>query len=75
MLDKRTFVNILNSIETFVGGYDKLEQALNTTFDNNFITNHVDKLLTAVGESFFTTEELTNIDYEVTIQTVLDITL
>ena len=73
MLDKRTFCRFLDILEEHTAGIDTLEQALRVTFDNNFLTNILDKSLDTIAESFFTDEQLTNLDYLPQVETVKDI--
>lgn len=72
MIEKHTFEDILNSLEYYTCGVDKLEQSLGVTFDNNFITNIMDNMLCALAHSFFTKAEIDDLDHQVQIETVKD---
>ena len=72
MLDKRTFCKFLNILEEHTVGVDTLEQALKVTFDNNFLTQILDKSLDIIAESFFTEEQLEDLDYQTQVETVKD---
>ena len=72
MIDKRTFSHLMNSLGSYVSGLENLETALNIMFDNNFLTTHIDRTLVTLSESFFTQEQLDNIEDQVAIETVTD---
>ena len=73
MIDKHTFENFIKILESYECGVSELETTLNVTFDNNFLTHTLDKMIDALSESFFTQEQLKNIDYVCQIETVKDI--
>ena len=73
MLDKRTFSALVDNLGSYVGGMEQLEQSLQVTFDDNFLTRHLDRLLNIIAESFFTREQIDNIEDQVAIETVKDI--
>lgn len=73
MLDKRTFCKLMDNLGSYVGGMEELERSLSVMFDDNFMTKIVDRTLVTIGESFFTEEQLNDIDNEVALNTVLDI--
>lgn len=72
MLSKKTFIRILDDLASYVGGVQQFENLFKTTFDNNFLTIHLDNTLVALGESFFTDKDLTDIDKQIAIETVID---
>ena len=58
MLASKTFEEFLNIIEYYEAGLSNLETTLNVLFDDNFLTNIIDNLITALANSFFTDQEL-----------------
>lgn len=73
MIDKHTFENFIKILESYECGLSELETTLNVTFDNNFLTHTVDKMIDTLSESFFTQEQLKDIDYVCQIETVKDL--
>ena len=72
MLSKKTFIRVLDDLASYVEGVQQFENLFKTTFDNNFLTIHLDSTLVALGESFFTEHELIDIDKQIAIETVID---
>lgn len=70
MLSKKTFIRILDDLSSYLAGMEQLERLFNTTFDKNFLTTHLDTTLKSLGESFFSEEELADIDEQIAIETV-----
>lgn len=73
MIDKRTFCKFLDILDEHTCGIDTLEQALNVTFDNNFLTHILDKSLDTIAESFFRDDQLEDLENQPMIETVKDI--
>ena len=73
MIDKKTFCDFIDSLESYVAGMEQLEQTLKVMFDNNFLTHHLDNSLDILSNSFFTEEELADSDQQVTVNTVRDL--
>ena len=73
MIEERTFVRFLDMIEDHCSGMEQLEETLHVTFDNNFLTKTVDKGLDTLAEGFFTEEQLNDVEWAPTLETVKDI--
>ena len=73
MLDKRTFCKLIDDLGFYVTGMEDLEKTLQVTFDNNFLTKHLDRCLETISQSFFTQEQIDDIDDQIAIETVTDI--
>lgn len=73
MLDKRTFCKLIDDLGFYVTGMEDLEKTLQVTFDNNFLTRHLDRSLETISQSFFTQEQIEDIDDQIAIETVTDI--
>ena len=73
MLDKRTFCKFLDMLAEYVGEVETLETCLKVTFDSNFLTHVIDKTLNNIAESFFTEEQLSDLEQQTTVETVKDI--
>lgn len=73
MLSVKTFEEFLNMIEYYQAGLSNLETTLNVMFDDNFLTNSIDNLITALANSFFTDEELDDDNTLETASIVTDI--
>ena len=53
MIEKHTFVDLLNTLETFVNGNDSLQTALSTYFDENYLTETEAALTDILSNAFF----------------------
>ena len=73
MIDKRTFCKLIDNVGSYVGELEVFEKSLKVTFDDNFLTHMIDNSLVIVGESFFTKEQLEDIEHDIPVNTVLDI--
>ena len=73
MIEERTFVKFLDIIEGHCSGMEQLEETLHVTFDNNFLTKTIDKGLCTLAEGFFTEEQLNDLEWVPTLETVKDI--
>ena len=73
MIDKRTFCKLIDNLGAYVGGMEELEKSLGVMFDDNFMTKMVDRTLVTIGESFFTKEQIDDIENDVALNTVTDI--
>lgn len=73
MIEKQAFCKLLNNLEHYVKGLRELEAVLKVTFDANFLTEHIDRNLIALSESFFSLEELEDLENLTKIETVKDI--
>ena len=72
MIDKHTFVDLLKTMKNYVTGLADFEKSLHTIFDDNFLIHIIDGTLVAVGEGFFTKEQLDDLENDVTVNTVID---
>ena len=73
MLNKSTFVSLMNIAHAQEHGMVNLEETLHVTFDNCFLSDVLDGLLCTIAKSFFTEEQINNIEDQTTIETVTDI--
>lgn len=72
MIDKHTFVDLLKTMKNYVAGLEDFEKSLHTIFDDNFLTHIIDCTLLALGEAFFTQEQLDDLENQAAVETVID---
>ena len=72
MIDKRTFCKLMDNLGAYVGGMEELEKSLGVMFDDNFMTKIVDRTLITIAESFFTQQQIDDIE-DIAVDTVTDI--
>lgn len=71
MIEKHTFVKIINGLKDYADNVSKLEDALNVVFDVNYMTRVMDNTLDALAQGFFTLEEILDLStYKQTLDTI-----